>query len=147
MGLLDKAASVFSGGASAGLTLTPNNPRLHRGEEVGFSYAIRPKSSFNCRGVRVELQSVETSSASVGTGSGSRDGTEVSIIHQSKTELMGESTFTENVAKDGTGKILIPADVQPTYNGKNASHVWKLRLVVDIAMGVDLKEIVELTVL
>ncbi len=50
-------------------------------------------------------------------------------------------------SKQYNASIPIPATVQPTYEGTDAKHEWRVRAFLDVPMGADIDEDAEITVL
>ena len=147
MGLFDKVTGVLSGGASADIMLSVKVPTVRRGDVVEFEYSIKPKSSFKCRGVRVEVFSKERVRGTASVGKNRTSFNESTDLARFTKDILPATEFTEGVVQKGSSTILIPASAQPTYQGKMAKNTWKLVFVIDIAMGLDLKKSVDLHVL
>ena len=138
MGLFDKIARGVSGfvGAGGDIDLRLNKDTFRRGEPVEFSFTINATNDVKARAVKVRLSAGER--VQVEFREKQEDGsyetrTETGIEETFKQEMQvgGAMDLIEGQSYDFSGSINIPPDVQPTYQGRNASHTWKFRAYVD----------------
>ena len=133
---------LLTRGARAEMDLKTDKEKYMLGETVECTVSVTPKSNFNARQARVELQSVER----VTTSTGGRTDTEISNIYTKKEVVQSNPHYSIGQMITNKVKFEIPSDAKSTYEGKKAFHRWYVRFIIDIPLGIDLKSEKEITV-
>ena len=122
MGLFDKAKHYLAGThAKVSITLPaigfPSMP-------IAVKVSATAAADFECAGVFVDV--VATESANVKPPQGDE-------VHGSaqtytgKVQLSGPFSMKTGETKEWQGVVTLPREVQPTYHGKHAKHVFQLQ--------------------
>lgn len=150
-------------GGGGNMQLVVQNPRVKRGETLNVQITLNATANMSGKTVNLEVAAVETikykvpvpaaTSASAGAQGTSisnetRDETATNqMYHNAIIVDNGPVNMQQGETKQYNASIVIPENVQPSYVGYNASNAWRVRAFLDVPMGADIDEDVEITVL
>jgi len=127
MGLFDKAKNYLAG-THAKVTLSmpaigfPSMP-------IAVKITAAAAADFECGGVYVDVSATET--VEIRPGKERPQQTEIirdtEPTYSAKVQIAGPFAMKEGETKEWTGVVTLPREVQPTYRGKNGTHVVQLQ--------------------
>ncbi len=111
------------------------------GEEVEFTFTVNATGQVKGKQVAVRLRAREEVYLSV-TDEEGHTSTEQETIETYKDDLQLSGPLEMEAGESASfeGRMRVPSNAQPTYEGKNASHRWYISAFVDIPMGKDIAE-------
>ena len=165
MGFWNKVKQGFTQltGGGGNMQLQVQNPQVKRGENINVMITLNCTSQLSGKSVNLEVAGQETIKYQVpvpATTSPTATAQGASITTQMQEQTKMNQTYHNSVVVDAgpvnmqqgetktyNASIPIPLTVQPSYVGTDAKHEWRVRAYLDISMGADIDEDVEITVL
>lgn len=135
MGLLDslKSAKNYITGGSAEITVSMPE-EIEIGHAFDVHVACKALADITPKKVYIILQSVER----VKVEGYDFDDAEyerkrmVTTMYNDEVEIVGEQSMQEGKTYEWDISLTIPDDAECTYNGKNATHTWRLQAAIDV---------------
>jgi len=111
------------------------------GEELEFSFTVDATGQVKGKQVAVRLRAREEVRLSVTDEEGhTSTEQETTETYRDDLQLSGPLEMEAGESASFEGRMRIPSNAQPTYEGKNANHRWYITALVDIPMGKDIAE-------
>lgn len=146
-------------GSAANVTLSIDPQRVKPGQTVSVGISIKNGiGALEARGLLMEIESVEeinlprsadlanlvvdaAAAASASRTPGRRhvaaqDACHSETMFKAKVVVAPGMTLAPGQERNFKGSFKLPLDVQPSYEGKYANHIWRLRARLDV-LGVD----------
>ncbi len=156
MGFLDRVRASFAqaSGGRATLTLTLEPTRAQPGDTVAYHLLLTTSGPLNADGITIGLYGRELIRGAgrdlLGAAPEGLDGAgpvrELLTHQQSRPVEAGALSLAAGASQAFHGTLVVPAEGQPTYRGLAAQHLWRVRAVVVMPLGVDVSAEAELLV-
>jgi hypothetical protein len=159
MGFFNKIKNTFNQmtGSTGNLQLRIDKAQYARGEAIEVAFTVYATGALKGKSVNIELVATErikfqvpvqntSGSDSSWTRNEERTQEHQTYRHVEMLEVAGIQ-LNEGESREFTGTLQVPMGMQPTYQGVNAQHTWKVRAFVDVPMGGDIDAETGITVL
>lgn len=142
MGFFNKLKNLVS--KSAEVQMQVSEMQVRRGDSVKVLVTVNAVGQLDAKGVFLEITGYETvkyqyeAKIDGSTTTRTESGTKGNQTYSRRDPLVGERlTMNQGESRQFEGTVQIPPTAQPTYNGIDARHEWKIRALVDVPMGGD----------
>lgn len=135
-------------GRLRGIAAAPGSIDLHLasdifqpGEEVEFTFTVNATGQVKGKQVAVCLHAREEVRLSVTDEEGhTSTEQETTETYKDTLQLSGPLEMKAEESTSFEGRMRVPSNAQPTYEGQNANHRWYITAFADIPMGKDIAE-------
>ena len=118
-------------------------PEVERGGRISYRIIVHATGDLEAKSVFIRLIDKETCKMTekVRDFSGHmspKEFTQTRKLYDKNIEVCGPLEMSEGETKEFTGEVNIPMEIQPTYRGMLAHHLWYIEAVLDTPWGKDL---------
>lgn len=139
MGIFGRLRGIAAAPGNIDLQLTKD--LFQPGEEVEFSFTVKATDQVKGKQVAVRLRAREEARLSVTDEEGhTSTEQETTETYRDDLQLSGPLEMEAGESASFEGRMRVPSNAQPTYEGKNANHRWYITAFVDIPVGKDIAE-------